>query len=203
MLDTKITWRESPLTMKEFTTRLKKKVSDLRDFFSVAGLQILQAGIARNFIQESFPSGGKWQELAPLTQRIRKSRGYDPRHLILVQSGYMRDRLLSPKPESLRITKHEMLLGAKGRHGQAFALHFGGYAEGSHAKGTIGQKLTQKPGGRIPARHFLEVDLQTIQYLKNVLLSYITEGAVPLNKSLSSFRGNMTRQSGFMKQAWK
>jgi len=43
----------------------------------------------RNFITEGSQVGG-WRQLAPMTQRVRRERGYGPKHPILKQSGALR-----------------------------------------------------------------------------------------------------------------
>lgn len=56
------------------------------------GIKFLGQAIDRNFQQEGTPSmGGGWRPLSKMTQEVRASRGYNPKHPILQQSGELRD----------------------------------------------------------------------------------------------------------------
>ena len=48
----------------------------------------------KNYIQEGSKVGG-WRQLSPMTQRVRRQRGYSPRHPILQQSGAMRRAVIT------------------------------------------------------------------------------------------------------------
>jgi hypothetical protein len=48
----------------------------------------------KNFIQEGSKVGG-WRQLALMTQKTRRARGYNPRHPILQQSGALRRAVIT------------------------------------------------------------------------------------------------------------
>ena len=56
-----------------------------------AGVKHVGIAMMSNFASEGSKAGHPWSQLSQFTQRVRRRRGYDPKHPILVQSGGLRD----------------------------------------------------------------------------------------------------------------
>ena len=69
---------------------LKETLTDLRPVFGRISVG-LERGVRETFAQE----GPGWKELAPFTVRMRLARGFGGSHPILVQTGALRESLLS------------------------------------------------------------------------------------------------------------
>jgi hypothetical protein len=54
------------------------------------GVKYIGMEMLNNFRAEGSHAGHQWKELSLTTQRVRKRRGYNPEHPILVQSGDLR-----------------------------------------------------------------------------------------------------------------
>lgn len=131
------------------------------------GVKFLGRAIDRNFKAEGTPSmGGSWRELSAMTQDVRRSRGYNPRHPILQQSGQLRDVTAgtlsswgvgtgraTAAGKGIRMTAWTGQLAFTAKiSGPKVANHYGGQTEFSYYPDRPGQR-----GGRssdLPARPF-------------------------------------------------
>jgi len=104
----------------ESTQNTKNKVRKLAAFFDTLSLNssvredleyVVRSGFDDNFRSEGTISG-PWKPLAPWTQRVRASKGYNPKHPILQRTGGLR-RSFAPGG-ALGFRKYEVRGGKRG-----------------------------------------------------------------------------------------
>lgn len=128
-----------------------------------------------NFVSEGGSVGG-WRELAPATQDLRASRGYDPQHPILVQTGALQRaawlRLAVNSGESLSVSGEGVSMNYSARFNTA-NLSISGTKVTNQFR-----SQNRRRGSRIysqPPRRFWFVDAAVVEAAKKGILESIQE----------------------------
>lgn len=126
-----------------------------------SGVKFIGAGMLTNFETEGRTAAGGWAPLSATTQRLRRRRGYNPEHPIMVQSGDLKG-MTADLFRKWRLTQH----GAFVSDGKGTSIaatiskrNFKATINGPKVENHYGGSVTMPSGvtGRLPRRRFFGI----------------------------------------------